>query len=187
MNPSTDDVLQAISKVNAKTIYVLPNNKNIVLAANQAASITKDKEIVVIPSKNVPQGISAIIGYVQGQDVETNKESMLDAMANVKTGSVTYAVRDTVIDDKEIKENDIMGIGDDGIVSVGTDVKDTTVDMICSFIDENSEIISIYFGQDVTEDDAKEVSEAISEKYPDVEVDINYGGQPIYYYVVSVE
>ena len=187
MNPSTDDVLQAISKVNAKTIYVLPNNKNIVLAANQAASITKDKEIVVIPSKNVPQGISAIIGYVQGQDVETNKESMLEAMANVKTGSVTYAVRDTVIDDKEIKENDIMGIGDDGIVSVGTDVKDTTVDMICSFIDENSEIISIYFGQDVTEDDAKEVSEAISEKYPDVEVDINYGGQPIYYYVVSVE
>ena len=108
-------------------------------------------------------------------------------MANVKKGSVTYAVRDKVIDDKEIKENDIMGIGDDGIVSVGTDVKDTTVDMICSFIDENSEIISIYFGQDVTEDDAKEVSEAISEKYPDVEVDINYGGQPIYYYVVSVE
>ena len=187
MNPSTEDVLNAIGKVNADTIYVLPNNKNIILAAEQAASLTKDKNIVVVPSKNVPQGINAIINFIQDMSADENKDNMISEMQNVKTGSVTYAVRDTVIDDKTIKQNDIMGIGDSGIISVGTDIFKTTVDMISNLIDEDSEIVSIYYGKEVNEDDAKKLSEKISELYSDVEVDLNYGGQPIYYYVVSVE
>lgn len=187
MNPSTEDVLNAIDKVNADTIYVLPNNKNIILAAEQAASLTKDKNIVVVPSKNVPQGINAIINFIQDMSADENKDNMISEMQNVKTGSVTYAVRDTVIDDKTIKQNDIMGIGDSGIISVGTDIFKTTVDMISNLIDEDSEIVSIYYGKEVNEDDAKKLSEKISELYSDVEVVLNYGGQPIYYYVVSVE
>jgi len=187
MNPSTEDVLNAIDKVNAKVIYIMPNNKNIILAANQAASLTEDKEIVVVPSKNVPQGITAIISFVAGNTSEENLKIMTDEMNRVKTGQITYAVRDTVIDDKVIKENDIMGIGDSGIVSVGQDIKDTTVDMLDNIIDEDSELVCIYFGQDVTEDDAKEVAKIVGEKHPDVEIEVNYGGQPIYYYVVSVE
>ncbi len=187
MNPSTEDVLNAIDKINADTIFVLPNNKNIILAAEQAASLTKDKNIVVIPSKNVPQGISAVINYVQDSGIEDNKAHMMEEMNKVKTGSVTYAVRDTVIDDKTIKENDIMGIGDKGIISVGTDIFKTTVDMISQLVDDDSEIISIYYGSDVTEEAANEVADKITALYSDVEVDINYGGQPIYYYVVSVE
>ena len=187
MNPSTEDVLNAIDKVNADNIFVLPNNKNIILAAEQAMKLTKDKNIIVIPSKTVPQGITAIINYVQDLDAEANKENMIAEMLKVKTGSVTYAVRDTVIDDKEIKENDIMGIGDAGIVSVGTDLFKTTIDMISNLIDDESEIISIYYGQDVKEEDAQSVADKIEELYPDVEVDVNYGGQPIYYYVLSVE
>ena len=187
MNPSTEDVLNAIDKVNADTIYVLPNNKNIILAAEQAASLTKDKNIVVVPSKNVPQGINAIINFIQDMSADENKDNMISEMQNVKTGSVTYAVRDTVIDDKTIKQNDIMGIGDSGIISVGTDIFKTTVDMISNLIDEDSEIVSIYYGKEVNEDDANKLSEKISELYSDVEVVLNYGGQPIYYYVVSVE
>ena len=187
MNPSTEDVLNAIGKVNADTIYVLPNNKNIILAAEQAASLTKDKNIVVVPSKNVPQGINAIINFIQDMSADENKDNMISEMQNVKTGSVTYAVRDTVIDDKTIKQNDIMGIGDSGIISVGTDIFKTTVDMISNLIDEDSEIVSIYYGKEVNEDDANKLSEKISELYSDVEVVLNYGGQPIYYYVVSVE
>lgn len=187
MNPSTEDVLNAIDKVNADTIYVLPNNKNIILAAEQAMKLTKDKNIIVIPSKTVPQGITAIINFVQDMDVFENRDTMIEEMKKVKTGSVTYAVRDTLIDDKEIKENDIMGIGDDGILSVGADLFKTTIDMVSNLVDEDSEIISIYFGQDVTEEDANAVAEKIEQLYSDVEVDVNYGGQPIYYYVISVE
>ena len=187
MNPSTEDVLNAIDKVNADNIFVLPNNKNIILAAEQAMKLTKDKNIIVIPSKTVPQGITAIINYVQDLDAEANKENMIAEMLKVKTGSVTYAVRDTVIDAKEIKENDIMGIGDAGIVSVGTDLFKTTIDMISKLVDDDSEIISIYYGQDVTEEDAQAVADKVEELYADVEVDVNYGGQPIYYYVLSVE
>lgn len=187
MNPSTEDVLNAIDKVNADTIYVLPNNKNIILAAEQAMKLTNDKNIIVIPSKTVPQGITAIINFVQDMDVFENRDNMMEEMKKVKTGSVTYAVRDTVIDDKEIKENDIMGIGDDGILSVGTDLFKTTIDMVSNLVDEDSEIISIYFGQDVTEEDATAVAEKIEGLYSDIEVDVNYGGQPIYYYIVSVE
>lgn len=187
MNPSTEDVLNAIDKVNADTIFVLPNNKNIILAAEQAASLTKDKKIIVIPSKTVPQGIAAIINYVQDSDADENKTNMTEGMNHVKTGSVTYAVRDTVIDNKTIKENDIMGIGDDGIISVGTDLFKTTIDMISNLVDDDSEIISIYYGSDVTEEEAGLVAEKIGKLYADVEVDVNYGGQPIYYYVISVE
>lgn len=187
MNPSTEDVLNAIDKVNADTIFVLPNNKNIILAAEQARNLTEDKEIIVIPSKTVPQGITAIINYVQDTDSKTNAEKMIEEMSKVKTGSVTYAVRDTVIDDKEIKENDIMGIGDNCIISVGTDLFKTTVDMVSNLVDDDSEIISIYYGADVDEEAANELSEKIESLYPDVEVDLNCGGQPIYYYIISVE
>lgn len=187
MNPSTDDVLNAIDKVNADTIFVLPNNKNIILAAEQARNLTKDKNIIVIPSKTVPQGITAIINYIQDNDAKTNETRMIEEMSKVKTGSVTYAVRDTVIDDKTIKENDIMGIGDSGIISVGTDIFKTTIDMVSNLIDDDSEIVSVYFGSDVTEEAAMEICNKIEELYPDIEVDLNEGGQPIYYYIISVE
>ncbi len=186
-NPSTEDMLNAIAKVNADTIYIFPNNSNIILAANQAKELTEDKEIAVVPSKTVPQGIAALIEFIDGKSTEDNLKRMTEAMACVKSGSVTYAVRDTVIDDKEIKENDIMGIGDAGIISVGKDIKETTLDMISHLVDDDSELISIYFGEDVNEDTANELGDAISAQFPDVDVEVNPGGQPIYYYLISVE
>ena len=187
MNPSTEDVLNAIDKVNAKNIYVLPNNKNIILAAEQARNLTKDKNVIVIPSKTVPQGITAIINFMPDRTPEENEKSMTAEMANVKTGQVTYAVRDTVIDEKTIKENDIMGIGDAGILSVGTEIEATTLDMLRQLVDEDTEIVSIYFGQDMTEEDAQAVADKLEEEFPDIDIDVNEGGQPIYYYLVSVE
>ncbi len=187
MNPSTEDILEAVDKINADTIFVLPNNKNIILAAQQAESLVEDKKLVVIPSKTVPQGIAAMIGFVQESSVEENKESMIENMSYIKTGQSTYAVRDTVIDDKEIHEGNIMGIGDDGILSVGEDIADTTVDMIREMVDEESEIVSLYYGIDVTEDDANELAKKVEEALPDVEVEVYPGGQPIYYYIASVE
>ena len=187
MNPSTEDILDAVDKINADTIFVLPNNKNIILAAQQAGSLVEDKKLVVIPSKTVPQGIAAMIGFVQESSVEENKESMIENMSYIKTGQSTYAVRDTVIDDKEIREGNIMGIGDDGILSVGEDIADTTVDMIREMVDEESEIVSLYYGSDVTEDDANELAKKVEEALPDVEVEVYPGGQPIYYYIASVE
>ncbi len=187
MNPSTEDVLNAIAQVNADTIYVLPNNKNIILAAEQAKKLTKDKNIVVIPSQTVPQGITAIINYMPERSVEENTARMTEEMGKVKTGQITYAVRDTIIDEKEIKQNDIMGIGDSGIISVGTDLFKTTVDMVSNLIDDDTEIISIYYGQKVTENDAAAIADKIEELYPDVDVEVNMGGQPIYYYIISVE
>ena len=187
MNPSTEDILDAVDKINADTIFVLPNNKNIILAAQQAESLVEDKKLVVIPSKTVPQGIAAMIGFVQESSVEENKESMIENMSYIKTGQSTYAVRDTVIDDKEIREGNIMGIGDDGILSVGEDIADTTVDMIREMVDEESEIVSLYYGSDVTEDDANELAKKVEEALPDVEVEVYPGGQPIYYYIASVE
>lgn len=187
MNPSTEDILEAVDKINADTIFVLPNNKNIILAAQQAESLVEDKKLVVIPSKTVPQGIAAMIGFVQESSVEENKESMIENMSYIKTGQSTYAVRDTVIDDKEIHEGNIMGIGDDGILSVGEDIADTTVDMIREMVDEESEIVSLYYGSDVTEEDANELAKKVEEALPDVEVEVYPGGQPIYYYIASVE
>ena len=187
MNPSTEDVLQAISHVNAKNIFIFPNNKNIILAANQARDLTEDKNIIVIPTKTIPQGITALISYVPDKTVEQNTEEMLEAMTHVKTGQVTYAVRDTKIDDKEIRQGDIMGIGDKGILAVGQGIEDITVETLKEMEDEDTEIISIYYGADVTEEDAEQLCERLEELYPDFDVEINQGGQPIYYYVVSVE
>lgn len=187
MNPSTDDMLSAIDEVNADHIFILPNNKNIILAANQAQSLTDDKDIIVIPTKTVPQGITAIISYMPEADVDTNIEALEEAIKNVKTGQVTYAVRDTHIDDKEIHEGDIMGIGDREILAVGQSVEETTKEMLAQLVDEESELISLYFGQDVLEEDAENFAQEVEELYPDVDVDVHMGGQPIYYYVLSVE
>lgn len=187
MNPSTEDMLDAIDHVNADHIFILPNNKNIILAANQAAELAEDKEIIVLPTKTIPQGIVALVNYIPNFSAEENRETMLAEIDNVKTGQVTYAVRDTEIDGKTIKENDYMGIGDKTILSVGKDLKSTTLEMIDGMIDEDSAIVSIYYGADATEDSAQEIGKVIEEKYPDVEVEINSGGQPIYYYVISVE
>ena len=187
MNPSTEDMLNAIDRVNADTVFILPNNKNIVLAANQAKSLVEEKEIIVIPTKTVPQGITAIINFMADADAKTNEEAMLEEIKNVKTGQVTYAVRDTHIDDKEIHEGDIMGIGDSGILAVGKDLEETTKELIANLVDEDSELISIYYGEEVSEEDAEKFTEEITELYPDVDVDIQFGGQPIYYYVLAVE
>lgn len=187
MNPSTEDMLNAIEHVNAKTVFILPNNKNIIMAANQAVDLVEDKKIIVIPTKTIPQGITALVNYIPDHSAEENKEQMMAEIENVKTGQVTYAVRDTEIDGKTIKQNDFMGIGDKSILSVGTDLRATTLEMVDAMIDEDSAIVSIYFGSDSDEDSANELAAAIEEKYPDVEVEVNDGGQPIYYYVISVE
>ena len=187
MNPSTEDILNAVNEVNAENIFVLPNNKNIILAANQAESLVEDKNLIVIPSKTIPQGISAMIGFVDDCSPEENKEAMIDSMSYVKTGEVTYAVRDTVIDDKAIREGNIMGIGDEGMLAVGEDIVATTVDMIKEMQDEDSEIVSVYFGEGITKEDADVLASKITEELPDLEVEVYPGGQPVYYYIVSVE
>ena len=180
-------MLSAIDHVNADHIFILPNNKNIIMAANQAASLVEDKEIIVLPTKTIPQGIVAMVNYIPDYSAEENKETMLSEIDNVKTGQVTYAVRDTEIDGKVIKQNDFMGIGDKEILSVGTDLKATTLEMIDAMVDEDSAIVSIYYGTESNEKDAEAIGAVIGAKYPDVEVEINNGGQPIYYYVISVE
>lgn len=187
MNPSTADILDAVEKVNARNIFVLPNNKNIILAANQAAELMTDKSLLVIPTKTIPQGITAVINYVPEISVEENEEVMMQEIKNVKTGQVTYAVRDTVIDDKEIKKDDYMGIGDQGILAVGTSMLNVTLDMVTEMVDEDSELISIYYGSDVEEADAEALLKEIEKAYPSCDVELQYGGQPIYYYVISVE
>ena len=187
MNPSTEDMLNAIDQVNADCVFILPNNKNIVLAANQAKSLVEDKEIVVLPTKTVPQGITAVIGFMPDADVKENEEAMLEAIQNVKSGQVTYAVRDTHIDDKEIHEGDIMGIGDSGIMAVGKGVEETAKELLSQLVDEDSELISLYYGEEVKEEEAERFIAEIAETYPDVDVDAHYGGQPIYYYVIAVE
>ena len=187
MNPRTADILDAVERVNAKTVFVLPNNKNIILAAQQARELVEGNKVIVIPSKTVPQGITAVINYINGSSAEENEAAMNEEMQRVKSGQITYAVRDTVIDDKTIKEGDIMGLGDDGLLAVGENIEDTTLETIAALVDEDSEIISLYYGEDVSEEDAENLTEKLEEKYPDCEVELNQGGQPIYYYVVSVE
>ncbi|MDD7379276.1 MAG: DAK2 domain-containing protein [Lachnospiraceae bacterium] len=187
MNPSTEDVLEAVDHVNADNIFIFPNNKNIILAANQAASLVEDKNIIVIPTKTIPQGITALINFMPEKTPEENEENMKEEIANVKTGQITYAVRDTVIDDKEIKCGDYMGIGDRTILSVGGDRDDTLKDMIAQLMDEDAAIISLYYGEEVTEEEAEEIGAYLEETYPDVDVEVEFGGQPIYYYIISVE
>ena len=187
MNPSTEDMLNAIEKVHAENIFVFPNNKNVVLAANQAAGLCEDKNIIVLATANAPQGISAMIAFDSTMTLEDNKNNMLEAVSNVKSGQVTYAVRDTSIDGKAIHEGDIMGIGDKGLVSVGNDISDVTFDLIKDAVDEDSELISIYYGADVKKEDAEAFAARVEENFPDCDVQNYYGGQPIYYYIVSVE
>ena len=187
MNPSTEDMLNAIEHVNADHIFILPNNKNIIMAANQAASLVEDKDIIVIPTKTIPQGITALVNFIPDYSAKENTDAMNAEIEVVKTGQVTYAVRDTEIDGKTIKQDDFMGIGDKSILSVGQDLKETTLEMVDQMIDEDSAIVSIYYGSDSSEEAAEELASLIQEKYPDVEVEINDGGQPIYYYVISVE
>ena len=187
MNPSTEDMLTAIDQVNADTIYIFPNNKNIILAAEQAMHLTEDKKIVVIPSKTVPQGITAIINFIPELSAEENRETMIREMARVKTGQVTYAVRDTSLDGFEIHEGDIMGIGDHGILAEGTEVEQTALELLNAMVDEESELISIYFGQDVEKAAAEQFLAKAEEAHPDVDIELHFGGQPIYYYVISVE
>lgn len=187
MNPSTEDMLTAIDQVNAKTIFILPNNKNIVLAANQARDLTTDKQIIVIPTKTIPQGIATLISFTPDASPEENEEAMVESMGVVKTGQITYAVRNTSIDGKEIHDGDIMGIGDSGILAVGKGIESITMETIAAMADEDAEIISVYYGSDVEEDQANELLEKLEEEYPDCDIELNYGGQPIYYYIVSVE
>ena len=187
MNPSTEDMLNAINQVHADTIFILPNNKNIVMAANQARDLTEDKQIIVIPTKTIPQGLSALIGYVPEMSVEENEESMKEAMSLVKTAQITYAVRDTKIDDKEIHENDIMAVGDSGILAVGTAIDTVAVEAVDEMADEDTELISIYYGAEYTEEAANELAAQLEEKYPDCDIEVNAGGQPIYYCIISVE
>ena len=187
MNPATADMLDAIEKVNADTVYILPNNKNVILAAEQAAKMTNDKKIIVIPTKTVPQGITAVINYVPDLSAEENASVMSEEIKNVKTGEVTYAVRDTQIDDKTIKQGDYMGIGDAGILAVGTDLSEITLSMVDSMMDDSVELISIYHGSDVGEEDAEKIRAAVAEKYSGCDVELQYGGQPIYYYIISAE
>lgn len=187
MNPSTADILDAVDKVNAETIFILPNNKNIILAANQASELMTDKNLLVIPTKTIPQGITAVINYVPEMSVDDNEAAMLAEIGNVKTGQVTYAVRDTMIDDREIKKDDFMGIGDSGILSVGTDVITVTEQMVDAMVDDNTELISVYYGSDVSADDAEALQAGLEATYPDCDIELQYGGQPIYYYVISIE
>ncbi len=187
MNPSTEDMLNAIDQVNADTIFILPNNKNIILAANQAQSLVRDKKIVVIPTKTVPQGITAVINYVPDLSVEENEKAMVEEIVNVSTGQVTYAVRDTNIDGKEIKQGDFMGIGDKGILSVGIAISEVTLKMIDEMMSDDRELISIYYGSEIQEADAESLRAQVEEKYPDCDIELQYGGQPIYYYIVSAE
>lgn len=187
MNPSTEDMLNAIDKVNADTIFILPNNKNIILAANQAQVMTKDKKVIVIPTKTIPQGITALINYVPERTPEENEEAMKEEILAVQTGQLTYAVRDTKIDDKEIHEGDIMGVGDHGILAVGKEIAKTAMETVEAMMNEDAELISVYYGADVTAEDADALTEQLSEQYPDCDVEVNAGGQPIYYYIISVE
>lgn len=187
MNPSTEDVVNAIQKVNADTVYVLPNNKNIILAANQAKYLVEDKKVVVVPTKTIPQGITAVINFVPDMGAEENEAAMTEEISRVRTGEVTYAVRDTVIDDKQIRQGDYMGIGDDGILSVGSDIADVAYDMTAAMMSEDCELISIYYGADVTEEDAEKLRARVEERYPSCDIELQYGGQPIYYYIISAE
>ena len=187
MNPSTDDILRAVDEVNADNIFILPNNTNIILAAEQTKILVEDKKLIVVPSKTIPQGIAAMLGFIPGESAEDNTASMIEAMKGVKTGEITYAVRDTVIDDNEIKEGNIMGIGDDGILAVGEDLEATTIDSIAAMVDEDSGMISVYYGDEISEEDANKLAEKLQEKFPDVEVECYMGGQPVYYYITSVE
>ncbi|MCQ2523221.1 MAG: DAK2 domain-containing protein [Lachnospiraceae bacterium] len=187
MNPSTDDIVNAIDKVNAKTVFVLPNNKNIIMAANQAEYLVQDKKVIVIPTKTIPQGITAMINFIADDDAEAVKDAMNAGISMVETGQVTYAVRDTMIDDKEIREGDFMGIGDKGLLAVNKDIFAAAEEMIDAMVTGSTELVSIYYGEEVSEEDANKLSDYVADKYPSVDIEVSYGGQPVYYYIISCE
>ena len=187
MNPSTEDILFAIDKVNAKNIYVLPNNKNIILAANQAAELIQDKNIMVVPTKTIPQGLSAVIAFMPNIGSEENLNNMQEEIQKVKSLQVTYAVRTTSIDDFDIEEGDIMAIGDAGIVSVGKSIDDTVLDGLAKLINEETELVSLYYGADIKEEEAEKLKERLSDKYSNIDIELNKGSQAVYYYIASVE
>lgn len=187
MNPSTDDILEAIDNVNADNIFILPNNGNIILAANQAKELAEGKNIIVIPSKNIPQGIAALINYSEGSSVSDNEKNMSREMSDIKSGQVTYAVRDTNMDGRDIKKGDFMGLTDKTIVSVEKNVKDAAIKLIEGLVDDESELVSLYYGADATEEEAEGIADEITEIYSGVDVEVQYGGQPVYSYFVSVE
>ena len=187
MNPSTEDILGAVEGVNAKNVIVLPNNKNIILAAQQAAALSEEKKVIVLPTTTIPQGIAAMVGYIPDSSVDENVDNMKEGFEYISTGQVTYAVRDTMIDGKSIHDGDIMGLDDDGIEAVGKDVTETTLNLVLSMVDEDSELVSLYYGEDIKEEEAETMADSIREVCPDCEVEVNYGGQPIYYYLISVE
>ena len=187
MNPSTQDVLGAIEKVNADTIFVLPNNKNIIMAANQAAELTTDKKAVVVPTTTVPQGISAVINYMPDLDADSNREGMIEEISHVRSAEVTYAVRDTTIDGIEIHQGDIMSIGDSGILATGSDIEDTAFESLRKIVDDETEIISIYYGDETSEEKAEQFRDRAAAEFENCDVELQYGGQPIYYYILSAE
>ena len=187
MNPSTDDILNAISEVGAKDIFILPNNKNIILAANQAKELSDDVNVYVVPTKTIPQGITAMVNYIKGRSAEENLKNMTDSISTVKSGEITYAVRDTSIDNTPIHKGDIMGIGDNGLLDVGSNIEDVVIGTLEKIVDEDSELISIYNGEDLPDDKFESIKSSIEEKFPDCEVESNYGGQPVYYCIISVE
>ena len=187
MNPSTEDMLEAIDQVNADTIFILPNNGNIILAANQAKDLIEDKEIIVIPSKNIPQGIAAMINYIAGKSNEENREVMENEMLNIKSGQVTYAVRDTQMDGKNIKQGDFMGLTDKTIVSVSDNITDAAKELIDSMLDSDSELVSLYYGAEVTEEEAEQLADAVLEEHDEIDIEVQFGGQPVYAYFISVE
>lgn len=187
MNPSTEDILNACDQVNAETIFVLPNNKNIILAANQAKDIIEDKTIIVVPTKTIPQGITAMISFSPDMNPEENLEAMKDASQCVRTGEITYAVRNTTIDGHAIEKDDIMALGDEGLLAVAKEKDQAVLEALKAMVNDESEIITIYYGQDIPEEEAEAVAARIRKAYPQVETELQYGGQPIYYYFLSVE
>lgn len=187
MNPSTDDMINAIDSVNADNIYIFPNNSNIILTANQTVDLVKDKNIVVIPTKNLPQGITALINYIYDESIEENTKNMIKEMNKIKSGQVTYAVRDTAINGTKIKEGNVMGLNDKDILSVGEDTSETTISLIEKMVDDESDLISLYYGESIKEEEAEELVEQLEDRFPDIEIELNYGGQPVYYYLISIE
>ena len=187
MNPSTEDILNAADRINADTVFVLPNNKNIILAAEQAAELVEGKKLIVIPTKTVPQGITAMINFEASRNAQENADTMTEALSTVATGQLTYAVRDTSIDGKEIHKDDIMGLSDSGLAAVGKSIDQTLLELVDAMMNEDAELITLYYGSDISEEDAENAAAKVEEKYPDIDVELQMGGQPIYYYIVSVE
>ena len=186
MNPSTEDFMKAIESLNAKNIIILPNNSNIIMAANQAKELS-DKNIVVIPTKNVAQAFATLVTFDADSSIEENEASMMEALSSVKSGQVTYAVRDTVINDVEVKEGNIIGIAEGKLLSAGDKVDEITTDLVEKLVDEDSAIITLFYGEDTSKEEAEALRDALEEKFEDIDVELHYGGQPLYYYLISVE